>query len=173
MQEKLHLFKHLQHILGESIAIDVSTKIHSLKQEVIFLWFKIFPHWTLNDFNLTLCQYISGCCASYKIFKKLFSPNTVKISNVFLFQNLSQHAMCNTQQYLYQQLSVKNIKPDGRRISKQKLSPPFAKCIWGLGAPGRYGRRQRYPGFQRNKTNQHTYVNSQFFINNDQKKKHF
>ena len=51
--------------------------------------------------------------------------------------------MCNTYQYLYQQLSVKNIKPDGRRIPKQKLSPPFyekdwvlglgaLKCIWGL-----------------------------------------
>ena len=35
----------------------------------------------------------------------------------------------------------KNIKPDSRRISKEKLSPPFygkvfyyTKCIWELGA---------------------------------------
>ena len=33
--------------------------------------------------------------------------------------------MCNTYQCLYQQLPVKNIKPDGRGIPKQKLSPPF------------------------------------------------
>ena len=38
--------------------------------------FTIYPRWILKDFYLTLSQHLSGCRTSYKIFKKLTSPNT-------------------------------------------------------------------------------------------------
>ena len=69
------------------MAIDVPKKIHSLKQGLNLFLSTIYPHWTLKHFNLTLSLHLSGCRASYKIFKKLISPNThTKYLKYFYFR---------------------------------------------------------------------------------------
>ena len=78
------------------------------------LSFTIYPHWKLKDFNLTLSLYLSGCLASYKIVKKLISPNSHTRYLKYFYFRIYRNMQCATLISIYNsnyQWKQSSLKP--------------------------------------------------------------